>query len=125
MGTGGDRAGATARRGGVAGYAAYGVAYAAGSLGCTLPIFLSVIAAGMTAGGPAGALFQFVLYGLGMGSVLTTLTLAAAVFGHGAVRKARRGGAYLQPVGAVVLLLAGGYVVYYWLTLGGILIGIA
>ncbi len=116
----GDRAGAIAKRGGIAGYAAYGIAYAAGSLGCTLPIFLSVVAAGMTTRGPAGALLQFVLYGLGMGSVLSALTLAAALVGHGAVRKVRRVGAYLQPVGAVVLLLAGGYVVYYWLTAGGI-----
>lgn len=116
----GDRAGATAKRGGMAGYAAYGVAYAAGSLGCTLPIFLSVVAAGMTAGGPAGAFFQFVLYGLGMGSLLSALTLAAAVVGHGALRKVRRVGAYLQPLGAIVLLVAGGYVVYYWLAFGGI-----
>ena len=120
----GDRAGAIAQRGGVAGYAAYGVAYAAGSLGCTLPIFLSVVAAGMTTRGPAGALLQFVLYGLGMGSVLSALTLAASVVGHGVVRKVRRVGAYLQPLGAVVLLLAGGYVVYYWLTSGGIVSGI-
>lgn len=118
-----DRAGETARRGGVTGYVAYGVAYAAGSLGCTLPIFLSVVAAGMTARGPAGALFQFVLYGLGMGFVLSVLTLAAAVVGHGAIRGVRRIGVYLQPVGAVVLLLAGGYVVYYWLTIGGIISG--
>ncbi|HLQ35389.1 MAG TPA: cytochrome c biogenesis protein CcdA [Chloroflexota bacterium] len=116
----GDRASAIAQRRGISGYAAYGVAYAAGSLGCTLPIFLSVVAAGMTTRGPAGALLQFVLYGLGMGSVLSALTLAAALVGHGAVRKVRRVGAYLQPVGAVVLLLAGGYVVYYWLTAGGI-----
>ncbi len=117
----GDRAGATARQGGVVGFAAYGIAYAAGSLGCTLPIFLSVLAAGMAAGGPARAVLQFVLYGLGMGVVLSTLTLVAAVIGHGAIRGVRRVGVYLQPLGAVVLLLAGAYVVYYWLTIGGII----
>ncbi|SRR5712692_1549742 len=42
----GDRAGAIAQGGGIAGYAAYGLAYAAGSLGCTRPIFLGVVAAG-------------------------------------------------------------------------------
>lgn len=117
----GDRAGDTARQGGVVGYAAYGFAYAAGSLGCTLPIFLSVLAAGMAAGGPARAVLQFVLYGLGMGVVMSALTLVAAVIGHGAIRGVRRVGVYLQPLGAVVLLLAGGYVVYYWLTIGGII----
>ncbi|SRR6266849_7560642 len=69
-------------------------------------------------------LFQFVLYGLGMGFVLSALTLVAALVGHGAIRGLRRVGVSLQPLGAVVLLLAGGYVVYYWLTIGGILLGI-
>jgi cytochrome c-type biogenesis protein len=119
----GERAGRRAQRRGLAGYAAYGVAYAAGSLGCTLPIFLTVVAAGFTAGGPVQALLQFVLYGLGMGAVLTVLTLVTAVLEHTAFRSIRRIGAYLQPVGAVVLLLAGGYVVYYWLALGGLLPG--
>lgn len=114
----GDRVGATARDGGLIGYAGFGVAYAAGSLGCTLPIFLSVVAAGTTSRGPAGALLQFVLYGLGMGSVLAVLALAAALAGQGALRTVRRFGAYLQSVGAIVLLLAGGYVVYYWLSAG-------
>lgn len=100
-----DRAGATAQHGGLIGYAAYGVAYAAGSLGCTLPIFLSVVATGMTTRGPLGALFQFVLFGLGMGTVLSALALTAALLGHGATRRVRRLGAYLQPLGPVVLLL--------------------
>lgn len=120
----GSRAGATAKHGGLVGYAAYGVAYAAGSLGCTLPIFLSVVAAGTTSRGPVGGLVQFVMYGLGMGSVLSVLALAAALAGHGALRRVRRFGAYMQPVGAIVLLLAGGYVVYYWLSSGGIVSGI-
>jgi cytochrome c-type biogenesis protein len=122
----GERAARTAKRRGLAGYAAYGVAYAAGSLGCTLPIFLTVVAAGFTAGGPVQALLQFVLYGLGMGAVLTALTLVTAVVEHAAFRSIRRvaaGGPYLQPVGAGVLLLAGGYIVYYWLALGGLLPG--
>ncbi len=117
----GDRAGATARGGGIIGYAAFGVAYAAGSMGCTLPVFLSVVATGLTSRGPTGALLQFLLYGLGMGAVLSGLTLTTAVIGHAAGRGVRRVGAYLQSAGAAVLLLAGGFVVYYWLLLGDIL----
>ncbi len=117
----GNRAGTTARGGGITGYAAFGVAYAAGSLGCTLPVFLSVVAAGLTSRGPTGALFQFVLYGLGMGAVLCALTVTTAVVGHAAGRGLRQMGAYVHSAGAMVLLLAGGFVVYYWLLLGGIL----
>jgi len=90
-------------------------------LGCTLPVFLSVVAAGVTSRGPTGALLQFLLYGLGMGAVLSGLTLTTAVIGHAAGRGVRRVVAYMHSVGAVVLLLAGGFVVYYWLLLGDIL----
>jgi hypothetical protein len=30
-------------------------------------------------------------------------------------------GRYLEPLGAVLLLVTGAYIVYYWLTAGGIL----
>lgn len=116
-----DRLGSVARRRDVVGFGAYGMAYAAGSLGCTLPIFLSVVATGFAAGGPISALSQFVLYGLGMGTVLAALTVTMVVLGHTAFRTIRGIGAYLQRTGAVALLLAGAYVVYYWLALGGVL----
>lgn len=113
--------GSATQRRDLIGYGAYGMAYAAGSLGCTLPIFLTVVATGFAAGGPIGAISQFALYGMGMGSVLGALTLATAILGHSAFRTIRRVGAHLQRAGAVALLLAGGYVVYYWLALGGVL----
>jgi len=56
-----------------------------------------------------------------MGAVLTTLTVTTAFVGHAAGRGVRRMGAYVHSLGAVVLLLAGGFVVYYWLLLGGML----
>lgn len=92
----------------------YGLAYAAASLGCTLPIFLTVVGAALTAGGWGRGAIGFVLYGLGMGLVVSTLTLGVALLGHSAIGRA-------GAAGAVLLLLADAYVVYYWLTLGGLL----
>lgn len=116
------RLGAGTRRSGNAGYLAYGVAYAAASLGCTLPIFLSVVASALTSGGWASGALGFVLYGLGMGAVIATLTLGTALLRYSLLGNARRAGRYVHAVGAILLLLlAGAYVVYYWLTLGGIL----
>jgi len=44
---------------------------------------------------------------------------------RGAVRKlahaGRNIGRYLEPAGAVLLLMSGAYVIYYWLTIGGLL----
>lgn len=117
----GGRLGARAAQRGIRAYAAYGLAYGACSLGCTLPVFLAVVASSLVTAGPAAAMVQFVLYALGMGFVLSVLTLSAAVLKHAAFRGVRRLGGYVEPLGAVLLLVTGGYVIYYWLTLGGLL----
>lgn len=117
----GERFGAGARRGGVRGYFAYGLAYGTASLSCTLPIFLAVVGSALTAAGFLGAALQFVLYALGMGLVITVLTLGVAFFKHAAVARVRRLSRFVEPASAALLLVAGAYIVYYWLTLGGLL----
>ncbi len=63
---------------GLGGYLAYGLAYALASLGCTLPVFLSVIGTSLQLHGLADAVGQFLLFGLGMGIVVTVLTVSTA-----------------------------------------------
>jgi len=111
-----SRFGAAARIRGIGGYAAYGTAYGLASLGCALPVFLGVVGTSLQLHGAAEAVGQFMLYGLGMGAVLTVVTIATAWFGAGFSRRLRSAGRYTGWVGAVLLWLAGAYVVYYWLT---------
>jgi cytochrome c-type biogenesis protein len=106
---------ATARGRGIVGYAAYGTAYGLASLGCALPVFLSVVGTSLQLHGVVDAAGQFVLYGIGMGVVLTAVTLATVWFGAGFARKLRAAGRYSGWASAVLLWLAGAYVVYYWL----------
>ena len=115
------RLGGAARRSGSLGYLAYGLAYGLGSLGCTLPIFLAVVGGALTAGGVPAATGQFVLYALGMGTVLAVLTLGVVAFKSVTVSAVRGVARYVQPVGALLLQAAGAYLIYYWLTLGGLL----
>jgi cytochrome c biogenesis protein CcdA len=89
------------------------------SLGCTLPLFLTVVGIGLARGGIAGALGQLVLYALGMSAVVSVLTILVALFGRGVLARAHGAGRVLQPVSAVLLLATGGYIVYYWLSAGG------
>jgi cytochrome c biogenesis protein CcdA len=107
---------AAARGRGVAGYAAYGMAYGLASLGCALPVFLAVVGTSLQLHGLLPAAGQFVLYGIGMGVVLTIVTLATAWFGAGFPRSLRSAGRYSGWLSAVLLWLAGAYVVFYWLT---------
>jgi cytochrome c-type biogenesis protein len=98
------------------GYAAYGAAYGLASLGCTLPVFLAVVGTSLQLHGLAAAIGQFVLFGIGMGTVLAVLTIATAWFGDGLIRRARTVGRHIGWASAVLLWLAGAYIVYYWLT---------
>jgi cytochrome c biogenesis protein CcdA len=115
----GDRLGPAAQSG-VLRYFAYGLAFALCSLSCTLPIFLTVVGSALTVRGFVPALAGFLLYGLGMSLVLAVLTAAAAIFKSTFLR-ANVATAWTQSLSGVLLLVTGAYVVYYWLTLGGLL----
>jgi cytochrome c-type biogenesis protein len=111
----------SAQRKGVRGYFAFGLGYGTASLSCTLPIFLTVVGSTLTLGTIVGSAAQFALYGMGMGLIIVVLTLSMALFQGALVGTMRRALPYIQPVSAVLLLLAGAYIVYYWLTLGELL----
>ena len=105
----------------VKGYFLFGLSYGTASLSCTLPIFLAVVGTSFAVSSIATSLGQFLLYGLGMGTVIMALTVGMALFKGamtGAVRKALP---YIQPVGSWLMILAGSYIVFYWLTIGGLL----
>ena len=105
----------------VRGYFAFGLGYGTASLSCTLPIFLTVVGSTLTVGTFLDSTLQFVLYGFGMGLVILVLTLSIAIFRGALVGKVRKVLPYIQPISAGLLLIAGAYIVYYWLTLGELL----
>jgi cytochrome c biogenesis protein CcdA len=76
-----ERLGGAANRTGLLAYVAYGLAFALSSLGCTLPLFLAVVGTGLARAGIAGALGQLVLYALGMGAVVSLLTVLFGLSG--------------------------------------------
>ncbi len=107
---------AATRNRGLSGYAAYGTAYGLASLGCTLPLFLGVVGTSLQLHGLASAVGQFMLFGIGMGIVLTACTVVTAWIGDGLIKRVRVLGRHIGWVSAVALWLAGAYVLYYWLT---------
>jgi cytochrome c biogenesis protein CcdA len=116
-----QRFGAGAHQANMRGFLAYGLAYGIGSLSCTLPIFLTVVGSTLTVPGMVSGVVQFILYALGMGFVITILTGFAALFKVAAIAKMRALLRYVEPASAILMLVAGAYIVYYWLTLGGLL----
>lgn len=107
---------------GLRGYFLYGLTFGVCSVSCTLPVFLVVVGSAVAAGGFVAGLAQFVGYGLGMGAVVTVLTLAAAALKEGVlVRGVRRAMPYLHTATALFVAAGGLYILYYWLVKGDLL----
>ena len=103
------------------GYFLFGLSYGTASLSCTLPIFLSVVGTSFAVSSIATSFGQYILYSLGMGLVILSLTLGMAVFKGAMVGALRKALPYVQPVGTWMMIVAGSYIVFYWLTIGKIL----
>jgi cytochrome c-type biogenesis protein len=102
----------------VPGFFLFGLAYGAASLSCTLPAFLAVVGSSLASGGVLAGAGRFLGFGLGMAAVLVTLTLTLAFFKQGLLRWLRRVVPYVRLASAVLLVLAGAYVIFYWLSSG-------
>jgi len=89
---------------------AFGIGYGAASLGCTLPLFLTLVAA--SAG--AGKLSVFATYAVGTSIVLMALSVLIALAREGVARAVRPALPYMNQIAGLLLVLAGGYLAYYW-----------
>jgi cytochrome c-type biogenesis protein len=94
----------------------FGISYAVASLSCTLPIFLVVVAGTIPTLSFAGGVATFLVYGLGMSLVLIVLTLAVAFGRRSIVQRIRGSARHVNRVAGGILILAGGYIVYFWTT---------
>ena len=105
----------------VRGYFLFGLGYGTASLSCTLPIFLAVVGTSFAVSSIATSLGQFVLYAMGMGFVIMGLTIGMALFKGSMVGAMRKALPYIQPFGTWMMLVAGSYIIFYWLTIGELL----
>lgn len=90
----------------------FGVAYALGALGCTLPIFLLVIFQALAQRGPLGAFVNFTVYALAMTSLMLTFSLIAAVSKTAIHKFLTKYMVAIQKSAGVLILLAGVYLIY-------------
>ncbi|MPY92263.1 MAG: cytochrome c biogenesis protein CcdA [Acidimicrobiia bacterium] len=91
----------------------FGTSYAVASLTCTIAPFLAATSTTFTNDGVAAGVGAFVAYGLGMGVLVTVLTLAVALARGSLVAGFRRAVRFVPVVSGVMLVLAGAYVAYY------------
>ncbi len=91
----------------------FGASYATVSLSCTLPIFLAATAGTFASNGFLGGMAVFGAYALGMGLVMTGVSVALALAHRSIVGRLRSVLPYVNRLGGALLVLAGAYVAYY------------
>jgi cytochrome c-type biogenesis protein len=96
----------------------FGLGYGLSSLGCTLPVFLLVVGTTITAGDVADAGLVLASYAAGMVLILFIVALAATTLSdvlRATIMPCLR---WVQPIAALFLLAAGGYIVWYQIHAG-------
>lgn len=93
----------------------FGAAYAAASLSCTIAVLLAVVAQALASANPVEMVAVFFAYGLGGATVLTALSVSAALASTGLARGVRRLLPFVVRLGSVLLIASGLYLIMYWL----------
>lgn len=91
----------------------FGMSYAVASLGCTIGPFVVAVAPTFRENNFASGVTSFVLYGLGMGTIVVFLTVATALAKTSLVRWLRKAMPYVNRIAGVLLVVTGLYVAYY------------
>lgn len=91
----------------------FGMSYATVSLSCTMPVFLTAVSGSFRSDGFVGGVLSYLAYALGMGIVITTVTVAIALARDSVVRRMRGVLAHLHRAAGALLVLTGLYVAYY------------
>lgn len=106
---------------GIRGFLIFGIAYGIAALSCALPIFLVVIGSALATKGFTSGLLQFVSFALGMGFVIVIVTIGSALFKETINRWLHRLVPIIARLNGLLLIFAGGYILYFWFKVGGIL----
>jgi cytochrome c biogenesis protein CcdA len=92
----------------------FGVVYAIASIGCTIGLLISAILGSVNRNGFASGVISIGLYGVGMGLLVTSLTVALAFARVGLVSALKKGLPWFDRVSAVFVVVTGVYLSWYW-----------
>lgn len=91
----------------------FGIAYAIGALGCLFPLFLVVATQAMAAPSALTGAGYIAAYFAGISIMMIVAILGSAITKEKLMKLLRRILPYMEKVTGWILILAGGYVIYY------------
>ena len=93
----------------------YGISYAVASLSCTLGPFLVALTPTFRGSGAAAGITAYFAYALGMGTIVTLVTVMVGLAEQSVVDRVRRAAPWVNRIAGALLVLAGIYVTRYGL----------
>jgi cytochrome c biogenesis protein CcdA len=94
----------------------YGIAYGMATLGCSAPIFFSILSYAITAGSFVLGIVTFIIYALGMGLPLIIITILIVETKKYILNRLVRLTPLIQKGSGFVLILIGLYLIYFYIT---------
>ncbi len=91
----------------------FGISYAVVSLSCTIPLFIAGISATFATQSFTNGVANFVAYAVGMGAVITFLTVSLAMAKSNIAHEMRRFLPHINRISGLILIFAGLYLVNY------------
>lgn len=104
---------APSKKQGLRGLYTFGIVYGLAGVGCSAPIFISVLFYSMSKGLAQGAL-SFVAYALGMGAPLIATTILLSQAKDYMIQRINMATEKLQRASGAILIAVGTYLIYYY-----------
>jgi len=102
------------RQRGLVGIFLYGVVYGLATLGCSAPIFFSILFYAVAAGGPLHGMITFVVYVIGMGLPIIVTTILVAKAKKLMLERMVKMIPWFQKISGLVLIIIGVYLIYFY-----------
>jgi len=99
---------------GLIGVFLYGVVYGLATLGCSAPIFFSILFYAVAAGGPLYGTITFAVYAIGMGLPIIITTILVAKAKKFMLEKMVKMIPWFQRISGMVLIMIGAYLIYFY-----------
>jgi cytochrome c-type biogenesis protein len=96
----------------------YGFGYALATTGCTLPIYVSIIVLPLTSGFSGAALVTFASFGAAMALMMVVTSVLVGLAKASVLRRLQASTVWIQKVSGAVLIGAGLYLGYYYISAG-------
>ena len=91
----------------------FGIGYGLAVMSCTLPVFLAIVISALSTGSVIGGIFIFLIYSVAAAVGVVGISIITAMSKVTIMKNFARIFPYVRIITAVVIIIAGSYIIYY------------